>query len=83
MLIGRRNMANILTFSRKSHNPIENLILLQWAHNCEFFGFDRLALENEILIVQFEKLMIIKLKSDVRGAFFSVVPCFVVEIPFT
>ena len=29
MLIGRRNMANILTFSRKSHNPIENLILLQ------------------------------------------------------
>ena len=47
MLIGRRNMANILTFSRKSHNPIyyysEPITL-----KCEFFGFDRLALENEI-----------------------------------
>ena len=50
MLIGRRNMANILTFSRKSQTPLktsyyysEPIIL-----KCEFFGFDRLALENEI-----------------------------------
>ena len=46
-------MAKILTVSRKSHHPIETLLLLQYYSapiilKCDLFGFDRVALENEI-----------------------------------
>ena len=48
-------MAKILTVSRKSHHPIETLLLLQYYSapiilKCDLFGFDRVALKNEIFL---------------------------------
>ena len=50
MLTVTRKMAKLLTVSRKSHHPVETLLLLQWAIilKCDLFGFGRVALENEI-----------------------------------
>ena len=43
-------MAKILAVSRKSHHPIETLLLLQWAHNSQMWlvWFWLVALEHEV-----------------------------------